>query len=79
MTGNLTGHVKKWVITIHPLVTWPRYFVRICLNKFYAHKKSIKSTAFENFKLFSENQPPNKIGLNNDKQIKFYETDGANW
>ena len=38
--------------------------------------KKYKNTAFENFKLFPENQPPNKIGSNNDKQIKLYETDG---
>ena len=49
----------------------------MCLNKFYAHTKSIKNKAFENFKLLPENQPPNKIGLNNDKQIKLYEADGA--
>ena len=35
-------------------------------NKIYAHAKNIKTAAFENFKLFPENQPPNKIGLNND-------------
>ena len=37
----------------------------------------MKNTAFENFKLFPEKHPPNKIGLNNDKQIRLYETDGA--
>ena len=47
------------------------------VNTFYAHTESIKNTAFENFKLFPENQPSNKIGSNNDKQIKLYETDGA--
>ena len=52
-------------------------FVRICLNKFYEPTKSIKNPAFENFKLFSENQPRNKIGLNYNKQMKLYETDGA--
>ena len=46
------------------------------LSKFYAHTKSIKNTAFENFKLFLENQPSNKTGSNNDKQIKLYEMDG---
>ena len=38
--------------------------------------KSIKNTAFENFKLFPENLPSNKIGSNNNKQIKLYGTDG---
>ena len=28
----------------------------------------MKNTAFENFKLFLENQPSNKTGSNNDKQ-----------
>ena len=37
----------------------------------------MKNAAFENFKLFPEKHPPNKIGLNNDKQIRLYETDGA--
>ena len=37
----------------------------------------MKNTAFDNFKLFPENQPPNKKGVNNDKQIKSCETDGA--
>ena len=38
--------------------------------------KSIKNTDFENFKLFPERQPANKIGSNNEKQIKLYEVDG---
>ena len=36
-----------------------------------------KNTAFENFKVIPENKSVNKIGLNNDKQIKLYDTDGA--
>ena len=76
LTVHLTDHAKEWVITIHPQVTWSWNFVRICLNKFYAHTKSIKNAAFENFKLFPENQPSNKTGSNNDKQIKLYEMDG---
>ena len=59
------------------MVTRPWNFFRICLNKFYAHTGSMKNTAFDNFKLFPENQPPNKKGVNNDKQIKSCETDGA--
>ena len=74
LTLHLTGQANKWVTTIHPLVTWSWHFVRICLNNFYAHAKSIKDTAFGNFKLFPENQPSNKIGSNNNKQIKLYET-----
>ena len=76
LTVHLIGHANKWVITIHPLVTWCWYFVRICLNKFYAYTKSIKKTAFEKFRLFPESQPSKKIGSNNDKQIKLFETDG---
>ena len=71
LTVNLTIHVEKWVITTLPLVMWPWHFVRICLDKFYAHTKSMKNIAFDNFKLFPENgvgggifaPPPNKIGL----------------
>ena len=43
-------------------------FCPTCLNKFYAHAKSIKKTAFENFKLFPENQLSNNTESNNDKQ-----------
>ena len=45
--------------------------------KFCQDMSKIKNPASENLKLFMENQPANKIGLNNDKQIKLYETDGA--